>query len=405
MVSITDAWRQRRRRAGLIVLGALGAFGALAMVGAATLLPVWRGPDVLRIGVAQPLSGELAAQGADMLNGVTLAVEEINAAGGVRIGGRAVKLAVVPADDRAEPEAGKAAARALVAADVLVAVADLNSGVSIAAAPTYAAAGIPQLAISTKPQFTQLKLPTTLRLVANDDLQARAIAEQTRQLAHGKDGKDGKGYAVLDDGTPYGEGLADDVVRLLAEQRVTLAARHSSDSRSIDFEPFVAELRRTRAEVVVALVSDFQAEALVRQLVAAGLSQVRLIGSDTLKTDKLLAAGRALQAVYVTSPILEVGELPAGRAFLERFRARFRDAPVYGAHYGYDAVHLVADALTRNGTTDKAKLLDRLKRFDGHAPVTGSMRFGADGEQRYGAVSVYQLSGGRWLPVMRSDRW
>jgi branched-chain amino acid transport system substrate-binding protein len=395
MVSTTAARRRRAWRGAVFGLLALTA----ALVGAATLLPGWRTPEVVRIGVAQPLSGELAAQGADMLHGVTLAVEEINAAGGVRLGGRQVRLEVVQADDRAEPEAGKAAARALVAADVLVAIADLNSGVSIAAAPTYAAAGIPQLAISTKPQFTRLKLATTLRLVASDELQARAIADQARQLARGK------AYAVLDDGTAYGEGLADDVVRLLAEQRITLAARHSSDHRNIDFEPFVAELRRTRAEAVVALVSDFQAEALVRQLVAAGLSQVRLIGSDMLKTDRLLAAGSALQAVYVTSPILEVGELPAGRAFLERFRARFRGAPVYGAHYAYDAVHLVADALTRNGTTDKARLLDRLKRFDGHAPVTGSMRFGADGEQRYGAVSVYQLSGGRWLPVMRSDSW
>ena len=80
---------------------------------------------------------------------------------------------------------------------------------------------------------------------------------------------------------------------------------------------------------------------------------------------------------------------------------------VYGAHYSYDAVYLVADALARNDSADRAKLLERLKNpnFDGQAPVTGSMRFGADGEQRYSAVGVYLLRDGAWLPQIRSDRW
>ncbi len=371
----------------------------LCLAAALSMSACNRTPDVLRIGVAQPLSGELATQGADMLNGVTLAVEEINAAGGVRVGGRAVKLEVVSADDKADAEAGKAAAAKLVQADVLVAIADLNSGVSIAAAPTYAAAGIPQMAISTKPVYTQLNLPTTLRLVANDSLQARAIGEYARQLGGAK------AYAVLDDSTPYGKGLADDVAKLLAERGQAVAVRQSADNKTTDYQAFVDAVGKAGADVVVAMVSDFQAEALVQQLSAAGLKGVRLLGSDTLKTDKLLKAGSALRAVYVTSPILEVGELPSGKQFLAKFRARFKGEPVYGAHYSYDAVYLVADALTRNASVDKGALLERLKNFDGNAPITGSMRFRGDGEQRYGAVSVYQLVGGRWAPVMRSDSW
>jgi len=381
------------RRAPRLALAGLCL--AAALLSAACSRP----PEVLRIGVAQPLSGELASQGGDMLNGATLAVEEINAAGGVRIGGHTVKLELVSADDKADVEAGKAAAAQLVKSDVLVAIADLNSGVSIAAAPTYAEAGIPQLAISTKPAYTQLKLPTTLRLVANDSLQARAIGEYARQL----DGA--KAYAVLDDGTPYGKGLADDVATLLAGRGQAVAVRQSTDNKTTDFEAFVGGVRKAGADVVVAMVSDFQAEALVQQLAAAGLSGVRLLGSDTLKTDKLLKAGTALRAVYVTSPILEAGELPAGKQFLVKFRSRFKGEPVYGAHYAYDAVYLVADALMRNASTDRAALLDRLKNFDGNAPVTGSMRFRGDGEQRYGAVSVYRLAAGRWTPVMRSDSW
>jgi branched-chain amino acid transport system substrate-binding protein len=78
---------------------------------------------------------------------------------------------------------------------------------------------------------------------------------------------------------------------------------------------------------------------------------------------------------------------------------------VYGAHYAYDAVYVVADALARNGSVDKGKLLGRLKTFDGLAPVTNTMRFAEDGEQRYAAIGVYRLSPSVWVPLMRSDQW
>ncbi len=64
----------------------------------------------------------------------------------------------------------------MVDAGIVAVVGHFNPGDSIAAAPVDAAADIPELAISTKPEFTQLNLPTTLRLVANDDLQSNALA-------------------------------------------------------------------------------------------------------------------------------------------------------------------------------------------------------------------------------------
>ncbi|TMH33036.1 MAG: branched-chain amino acid ABC transporter substrate-binding protein [Betaproteobacteria bacterium] len=356
-------------------------------------------PSVNKIGVAQPLSGSIGAQGQDMLNGAQLAVDEINAGGGVRSGSARARLEIVSADDKADAEAGKVAAQRLVEADVLVALANLNSGVSIAAAPIYAQANIPQLAISTKPSYTQLQLATTLRLVANDDLQSRAIGSFAAQLPGAER------FAVIDDATPYGKGLADAVAADVARAGKKVPLRLSLDNSRIDFTPQMAELRDTSSDVIVAILSDFQVEALVQQLAKAGLQRMRIVGGDTLKTDKLLHSAGVVQAIFATSPILEAREFPNGPAFLEKFRKRFNGEPVYGAHYAYDAVHLVADAITRNGSVDRAHLLQRLKTFDGAAPVTGSMRFRDDGEQRYGAIAVYELRAGKWLPLMRSDRW
>ncbi|NRF72112.1 branched-chain amino acid ABC transporter substrate-binding protein [Aquincola sp. S2] len=358
-------------------------------------------PEVIKIGVSQPLSGNLATLGQDMVNGAKMAVDEINAKGGVRLGSGRAKLEIVTADDKADAKTGEAAAQTLVDAGITVAIAHLNSGVSIAAAPIYAKANVPQLAISTKPSYTQQDLATTLRLVANDNLQAKAMGSYAAQLAGAQR------FAVVDDSTPYGKGLADDAAGAIKQQQREVTLRQSLDDKRTDFAPLIAELAKTKTDVLVTTLGDFQVEALIKQAAAAGLTRLRILGGDTIKTDKLNKVAPLIAGVYATSPIVEAREFPNGKPFLDGFRTRFKGDPIYGAHYAYDAVHLVADAMARNDTADRKKLLERLKNpsFDGHAPVTGSMRFAADGEQRYSAVAVYLLKDGAWLPQIRSDRW
>ena len=358
-----------------------------------------RVPDVVKIGVAQPLSNGLAPLGQDMVNGARMAVDEINAADGLNVRGKRVRLALVVADDQGTNDAGDAAARKLVEEDVEVAIADLNSGVSIHAAPIYAAARIPQLAISTKPEFTRLGLPTTLRLVASDDLQSKALGSYAAQVPGASR------YAVVDDGTPYGKGLADSAAKVIAGLGRKIDVRESLDDKTTAFDKLVAQFKDNGTDLLVTTLSDFQVEALMAQLAQAGLTRMTIVGGDTIKTDKLLQKAIPIKAVYATSSIVEPREFPGGKVFLEKFRAKYKAEPVYGAHYAYDAVYLVADALARNGSVDKAALLKTLKEFDGNCPMTNSMRFGADGEQRYGAVAVYQAHVGAWEPLMRSDRW
>ena len=379
---------------GLARAAMLAGLGCLVVLGGCN-----RAPDVIKIGVAQPLSSGLAPLGQDMVNGAAMAIDEINKAGGVNVNGKLVKLALVTADDKGTNVAGDEAAHKLVDEGVEVAIADLNSGVSIHAAPIYAAAKIPQLAISTKPEFTKLGLPTTLRLVASDDLQSKALgsyAVQLQGVAH---------YAVVDDGTPYGKGLADQAAKVISGLNKNVEVRKSLDEKTVDFGPLIAEFKAARTDVLVTTLSDFQVDALMTQLAQAGLGNMTIVGGDTIKTDKLLQKAIPIKAVFATSSIVEPKEFPGGKVFLEKFRAAYKSAPIYGAHYAYDAVYLVADAIARNASVDKTALLATLKDFDGNCPMTNSMRFGADGEQRYGAVAVYQLHGGAWEPLMRSDRW
>ncbi len=375
-------------------------YGLSLLMGAAVLAitacsPI---PDVVKIGVAQPLSGPLASQGTDLLNGAQLAVNEINAAG-LRINGKAVKLEIVQGDDQSNPEEGKKVAQKLVDAGVVAVIGHLNSGVSIPAAPIYAAKHIPQLAISTKPQYTQLGHDTTFRLVANDNLQSKALGSYAAKQVGGKV------FALVDDGTPFGKGLADLAAVELKKYGKTLAVQRSLDEKNTVFTELVAELKTANVDTYVTTQADFQVAALCEQLVQAGLTDIQIIGADTLKTEKMPAAKCKVRAIYATSPIIEAREFRSAKEWLGKFMAAYNSQPVYGAHYTYDAVYVLVAAMKQAESVKPKKLTQELKRIDALAPMTHTMQFGPDGEQRHPMVSVYKLVQNRWESVTRSASW
>ncbi|VTU38646.1 Leucine-, isoleucine-, valine-, threonine-, and alanine-binding protein precursor [Variovorax sp. PBS-H4] len=369
-------------------------FSALALVG---LIACSKVPDTVKIGVAQPLSGPLAALGKDMLEGVQLAVKEINASG-VAVDGKTVRFQIVAVDDQSSPGVGAQVARHLVDEGVVAVIGHLNSGVSIEAAPIYAARNIPQLAISTQPKYTQLGFPTTLRLVASDAIQGRAMGTYAATTLSES------ACAVVDDSTSYGKALADLAEKSLNAHGRTVALRRSFDDKTTEFGALVKELKTRSVETIVTTLADFQVVALVQQLADAQLTNIKIVGGDTLKTNKLLAQKLPLE-VFATSPVLEPREFYRGAKFVEAFNTAYGHAPVYGSHYAYDAMYLLSNAVHRANSVDGKVLTTKLRQLDYMAPVTNVMKFGPDGEQLYGSVGVYRPRGGRWEPLMSSDRW
>ena len=374
------------------------AAGALALGAGAWLGGCSKLPDTARIGVAQPLSGPLAALGQDLLNGVQLAVNELNKAG-FSIGGKRVALEVVAQDDRADPASGRAAAQQLVDAGVAAVVGHLNSGVSLETAPIYAARNVPQLIISTNPKITQLGLPTTFRIVANDALQARAIGS----FAASQQGAGA--FAVADDGTPYGKGLAEGAAAELKKAGKTIAVRQSFDDKTVAFAELAAALKREKVDVFVCMLNDFQALALLQELTKIGHTRMTLLGGDLVKTSDMTKGGGLIDDIYATSPVLDVTEFTTGRQFLQKYTAAFQKPPAYGGHYTYDAMYVISEAMKKAGSADPAAITAALRSLNGYAPVTGTMTWDEAGEQRYGAVGVYELRRGNWELRMRSDRW
>lgn len=355
-------------------------------------------PDTVKIGVAQPLTGDIAPLGQDLHNGVKLAVAELNKAG-FKIKGKPVTLEIVAMDDRADPQTGKDIAQKLVDAGVVAVIGNLNSGVSIAAAPIYATKNIAQLAISTNPKFTQLGVPTTFRLVANDTLQAKAIGSFAASHLNAKR------YAVVDDGTPYGKGLADGAVEQLKIVKKEILVRQSLDGKIVAFDDLADKLKQAEVEVVVTTLNDFQVLALLEALKKINYTSISILGGDTIKTTVMLKGMDMVKGVYATSPILNAGEFTNGAQFLTKYQEAYGKEPAYGGHYTYDAMYVLAGAIQRANSAEPQKIVETLRRFDGYAPVTGSMKWDDTGEQRYGVVGVYVARKGAWDLKLRSDQW
>lgn len=381
-----------RRR---LVMGMVG-FPTLASTG--LLMGCDSIASTIKIGAAQPLSGPLAPLGEDMLNGVKMAVDDLNKEG-FRIKGKPVTLEVVSVDDKASADVGKTVAQELVNAGVSVVIGHLNSGVSIAAAPIYAAANIPQLSVCSNPKYNQLDLPTTFRIVANDVLQARAIGAFAIEQIHGRK------FAVLDDGSTYGKGLANGAIEQLKKGKQEVQFALSLDDKKTDFSDIVPKIKSAGIDCLICILNDYQMQPLVDELVKSNYTELSILGADLLKTPLLLESSNKIKRIYATSNILEPQEFPAGRAWLERYQSIYKKAPAYGGHYSYDAVFVIAAAFRRAGSTDPQKLLPLLHKVDAFAPVTGSMKWTETGEQRYGVVGVYKATGSHWEPLMRSDAW
>lgn len=355
-------------------------------------------PSTIKIGVAQPLSGPSAARGQDLLNGAKLAAAELNSAG-YKIAGKPVRIEIIAVDDKADKEEAKRVAQALVDQKVTAVIGHLSSDVTEAVIPVYKNGNVPQLFTSSAAELTKLGQGNAFRLVANDLLQAKAISGYLAETV-----KVGT-VSILHEDTAFGTPMARDVAAALTKLNKKVELSESVNNKTTDFAAFVGKLKAAPPDALVAAVRDHQLLPLFAQMNAAGLSDIPVMVTSVAKTQKLVAGPPDVKRVYLTSSALDPGEFAAGSDFLIRFRAAYQSDPVWAAHYAYDAMYVLADVMRRAESVEASALRAKLGTVDAIAPVTSTMRFSAEGEQRFGAIGVYEKRNGSWQPLVRSDLW
>ncbi len=354
--------------------------------------PSGKDSGVVLLGQASPLTGQQAAIGKDNEHGVSQAIAEINAAHW-RIAGRPLVLKLDSEDDQADPRMATQVAQRFVDEGVVAVIGHLNSGTSIPAARIYAAAGIPEISPSaTAVKLTQQGFKTTFRLMANDAQQGAALADYATGALHALR------LAVIDDRTAYGQGLADQFVLQAQKKGAVVVARQYTDDKATDFTAILTQIAGMHPDLLFFGGMYGQAAPMVAQMAHLGMTQ-RLLGGDGMRTPEFIhLAGVHAEGQLASKPGVPIESLQKGKAFAAVFEQRYGKIQNY-APYAYDAVYVLVAAMQAAQSTRPADFLPYLAKtheFDG---VTGKISFDAHGDLVRGAVTLYQVRQGQWMPV------
>ncbi len=340
------------------------------------------------IGAAAPFSGSNAALGEQLRRGVQLAVDDINATGGVR----GERLSVSFADDGCDPRKAVEVATGFVSGGVKAVIGHYCSGSSIPASKVYEKGGLVQISpASTHPKYTDEGGWNVFRICPRDDAQALAAAELT--LARFP----GRRIAILHDQSTAQRALADRFRTTLAGRGITPVLDDNFKPGSKDYSALAERLRTAQAEVLYLAGSYVESGLIARELRDVG-SSAQIIGTDALVTEEYgIAAKEAADGTLMTFTF-DPRKFPAARSALERFRQAD-----YGAEgftlYAYAAVQAWVRAVEATGTTDGPRVAEWLRGGNRVATVTGDIGFDPKGDLVNPRVAWFKWIDGRYAEI------
>ncbi|MBV8473499.1 MAG: branched-chain amino acid ABC transporter substrate-binding protein [Hyphomicrobiales bacterium] len=332
------------------MLGILGAsIAAPAIVRAQSAQPI-------KIGGMLPLSGTASIEGRQIVQGLQFAVEEWNAKGGVF--GRQIEL--VMEDDEGNSTKGVTAVRRLIESEnAPFIVGTYVSAVALAASKVAAEYKVPMLSGgSTGAAVTDQNTP-------GDPWFFRSWPDSNRQ---GKDTaraivlmfKKTK-VAILHDNTNYGVTLADQVTKVVTGVGGTIISSDGYNSGEQDFSSALTKLRSVAPEAVYIGGWAGDGANIVRQAAEVGL-RTQFVGSGSMISDDFIKlAGAACEGFAVASLYEASTPNPVGKAFGERFQARFKQEANTFSALGYDSTNIGIEAMRRVGKPDGAEIQKMLK--------------------------------------------
>lgn len=346
----------------------------------------------VKLGFAGPMTGAQAHYGADFQNGITLAVEEMNATKPV-IGGKPVRFVLDSADDQADPRTGTTVAQKLVDDGIKGMLGHFNSGTTIPASRIYANAGIPQIAMATAPEYTQQGFKTTFRMMTSDTQQGSVAGTfAVKNLGMKK-------IAIVDDRTAYGQGLADQFQKAAKAAGATIVDREFTNDKAVDFKAILTKLKSAKPDLVYYGGADSQAGPMVKQMKSLGI-KAPLMGGEMVHTPTFLKiAGPAAEGTIASLAGLPLDDMPGGKDYVLKYKKRFnQDVETYSP-YAYDGAMAMMKAMEKANSTDPVKYLPVLAKTDMAGVTTKSLEYDAKGDLKNGGITIYKVEGGQWKPL------
>ena len=343
--------------------------------------------DNIVIGVLAPLSGTETYYGKDMVQSYQLAVDEINAAGGVL--GRQLEL--YTADDGADPNIAAQAAAKIVSHGVDFVIGGYASGAIIPTMQQFADENLLLLiSCANSTNITKLGLNQSFMINSPGTHAVVTLTDLLKSLGSKK-------VALIHQGDDYTKNLSDICQQELPKSGFEIATVEVMEKNAPDVSAIVTAIRNAGADFVYWCGYHADGSNVIKQLRRGGYEGAIAVGDGSASPDLIKACGADGEGVYVTSPpFVEFAE--GGQSFIDAYKAKYPDGPGNYATLSYDTVYLLKAAIEKAGTleTDKVRAAVQDIEYQG---LSGLIKFTPERELAVSNFIILQIKDGKFTLV------
>ena len=340
---------------------------------------------VIRIGEVGSMTGPQASFGTSTHQGIALAVKEINAAGGVK----GKKLELISLDDQSKPEEAATAVTKLITQDQVTAIlGEVASSISLAMAPIAQSYKTPMVSpSSTNPKVTE-QGDYIFRVCFIDPFQGTVMARFAADTLKAK-----KVAILRDIKSDYSVGLANFFIETFKKSGGEIITDQSYSQGATDFKSQLTVIRSKNPDAIFVPGYYGEVSLVARQAKELGI-KVPLLGGDGWDSPKLLEiGGNSLEGSYFSNHYSSEDQSPVVQSFIKAFKEAYGIIPDGLAAAGYDAAKILADAMTRAPSLEKAAIRDALASTKNYNAVTGRISID-DKRNAVKSAVVLKIAGG-----------
>jgi branched-chain amino acid transport system substrate-binding protein len=347
--------------------------------------------ETINVGEYSSMTGETSTFGVESSAGVQFAADELNAAGGIDVGGKKMMVKIENQDDQSKPDEAKTIVIKYASDPKIVAViGEVASSRSKVAAPELQRAGIPMISpSSTNPDVTKVG-DFIFRVCFIDPFQGYVMAKFASEELKAK-----KIAIMRDPSQDYSVGLADVFKEEFTKMGGTITNDVSYKAADSDFRSQLGQIKTAGAEAIFIPGYYNEVGTIARQAKELGIT-APLLGGDGWDSEKLVEGaggpGGALEGSYFSSHYSKDAEDEKVKTFVKAYTAKNSKAPASLVAQGYDAMMILADAIKRAGSIERGKVRDALAQTKDYAAVTGKITIDENRNANKSAV-ILQIKG------------
>lgn len=345
----------------------------------------------IKIGANFELTGGVANFGKQTLNGIQMAVKEVNAAGGV-LGGK--KIVVVVADNKSEPAEATNAITKLITQDKVVAVLGPVTSTNVLATVQVAQDNkIPVLtATGTNEKITVDNgkvRPFAFRACFIDPFQGRVMANYAAKTVKAK-----TAVIYVDSSSDYSKGLSQSFEATFTQNGGKIVGKEAFLAKDQDFKATLTKIKAMNAEVVFIPAYYEEVGKIVKQARELGIT-IPLLGTDGWDDPKVveIAGAAALNNTYFSNHYSSQDKDPNVVKFVEAYKKEYNQEPSALAALGYDSGLMIIDAIKRAGAADSVKIKDALEQTKNLQVSTGILTIDSNHNPVKSAVVIEMKDG------------